>query len=327
MWCRFLPCAMAMAACLSLPAHAEKATFPQIVTHAFGQTTIPARPERIATVGWANHEVPLALGVLPVGFAGAGFGDDDGDRILPWVGDRLRQMDAAPPPLFDETAGIDFEAVAATRPDVILAAYSGLDRSEYETLSMIAPVVAYPQSPWTTDWRDMIRLDSAGMGMADEGDALIAETEALIARTLARHPQIEGRRAMFATFPDPTDLSVVSFYNDNDPRVRFLHDLGLVSPDSVTQATEAGQFAGSVSAERVDLFDDVDIVVTYGGQDMLDLLKADPLLGRMPAIADDAVVMLGTGPQAAAANPTPLSIPYVLQAYVEKLAQAARKAQ
>ncbi len=54
--------------------------FPVTVDHAFGQTTIEARPTRVASVGWANHEVPLALGIVPVGFARASWGDDDGER-------------------------------------------------------------------------------------------------------------------------------------------------------------------------------------------------------------------------------------------------------
>ena len=49
--------------------------------------------------------------------------------------------------LFDETDGIDFEAVADTEPDVILAGYSGLTQEDYDTLSEIAPVVAYPEAP------------------------------------------------------------------------------------------------------------------------------------------------------------------------------------
>jgi len=70
--------------------------------------------------------------------------------------------------------GIDFEAVAATQPDVILAAYSGLSQSDYDTLSMIAPVVAFPNKPWSTNWRSMIRINSAGLGMSNEGETLIA---------------------------------------------------------------------------------------------------------------------------------------------------------
>ncbi|WP_258304931.1 ABC transporter substrate-binding protein, partial [Escherichia coli] len=91
--------------------------------------------------------------------------------------------------------GIDFEAVAAVDPDVILAAYSGLTQSDYDTLSQIAPVVAYPDSPWTTDWRRMIQMNSAGMGMGAEGDALIARMEAQIADTLAAHPALQGKTA------------------------------------------------------------------------------------------------------------------------------------
>ncbi|MEV6426075.1 ATP-binding cassette domain-containing protein, partial [Streptomyces sp. NPDC051662] len=32
--------------------------FPLTVEHALGKTTIPAKPKRVATVNWANHEVP-----------------------------------------------------------------------------------------------------------------------------------------------------------------------------------------------------------------------------------------------------------------------------
>lgn len=48
---------------------ADSAAFPVTIKHAFGETTIEKAPERVATVGWANHEVPLALGVVPVGMS------------------------------------------------------------------------------------------------------------------------------------------------------------------------------------------------------------------------------------------------------------------
>src|SRR5690606_9687518 len=103
----------------------RKSDLSDFIKHAFGTTTIEKKPERIVTVAWANHEVPLALGVVPVGFARANFGDDDNDGLLPWVAARLKELGADTPVLFDEGDGIDFEAVAETRPDVILASYSG----------------------------------------------------------------------------------------------------------------------------------------------------------------------------------------------------------
>lgn len=303
----------------------EATRYPITIPHALGTTTIPRKPERVATVAWANHEVPLALGIVPVGMAAANFGDDDGDGLLPWVAEKLAELGGERPVLFDEGDGIDFEAVAATNPDVILASYSGLSQSDYDTLSQIAPVVAYPQSPWATDWREMIRLNSAGLGMAAEGNKLIADIEAEIAQVVAGYPELKGKSAMFVTHLDATDLSTVNFYTMDDTRVRFFTDLGLTSPKSVVEASTTGRFSGSISAERVDAFDDVDILVTYGTQDLLDAMKGNPLMSRMPAVAHDAVVMLGRNPLGTAANPTPLSISWVLKDYVALLAHAVRK--
>lgn len=303
----------------------EVTAYPAKITHALGTAEIAAKPVRVATVAWANHEVPLALGIVPVGMAAANFGDDDGDGLLPWVSERLKALDGTPPQLFDEGDGIDFEAVAETRPDVILAAYSGLSQADYDTLSQIAPVVAYPQAPWSTDWRETIRLDSAGIGMAREGDALIADIEKKIAAEVAKYPELKGKTAMFVTHLDATDLSMVNFYTTQDTRVRFFKDLGLAMPKSVIEASKAGSFAGSISAERIDDFNDVDILVTYGDRSLIAAMKANPLLAHMPAVEHDAIVTLGRDPIGTAANPTPLSITWVLADYVAMLAEAARK--
>src|SRR5687768_16491087 len=172
---------------------------PVTIEHALGTTTLESRPERIATVNWANHEVPLALVVVPVGMAAANFGDDDGDGLLPWVSERLEELEAETSVLFDETDGIDFEAVADTEPDVILAGYSGLTQEDYDTLSEIAPVVAYPEAPGATPWREMIRINAEGMGMAAEGEDLVADLEQEIADTVAGFPQLDGAATMFLT--------------------------------------------------------------------------------------------------------------------------------
>ena len=306
---------------------AQEPAYPIVIDHALGRTVIDRKPERVATVAWANHEVPLALGIVPVGMAAANFGDDDGDGVLPWVAEALDALGGEPPVLFDEGDGIDFEAVAATDPDVILAAYSGISQSDYDILSQIAPVVAYPTTPWSTAWREMIRLNSAALGMASEGDALIARIEAEIAKAVAAHPDLAGQTALFVTHVDPLDLSRISFYTDNDTRVQFFKDLGLTSPRAVVETSKSGVFSGSVSAERVDMFEDVDIVVTYGDEATIERLSANALLSTLPAIRNKAIVALGRDPLGTAANPTPLGIPWVLDDYLALLSDAAGKAE
>jgi iron complex transport system substrate-binding protein len=301
--------------------------FPITIEHALGTTTIEEQPERVATVNWANHEVPLALGVVPVGMAAANFGDDDGDGLLPWVSDELEELGAETPVLFDETDGIDFEAVADTEPDVILAAYSGLTQEDYDTLSEIAPVVAFPESAWATDWRDTILLNSQGMGMAEEGEALVAELEEEIAATVDTRPELREASAMFLTHVDTTDLSEVSYYTTHDTRAKFYEDLGKTTPESIATASEeTEEFSGTLSAEQIDQLQDVEVVVTYGDQTLIDALESDPLLSKMPAVQNDAIVLLPDSPLGTAANPTPLSISYVLEDYVTMLADAATAA-
>ncbi|WP_049565476.1 iron-siderophore ABC transporter substrate-binding protein [Nonomuraea sp. SBT364] len=311
------------------PAGSGASAFPMTITHALGTTTIEAKPERVATVNWANHEAPLALGIVPVGMAAANFGDDDGDGLLPWVEDRLKELNAKTPVLFDETDGIDFEAVADTKPDVILAAYSGLTQQDYDTLSEIAPVVAYPEAAWATPWRDIIRINSKAIGLAAEAEKLIAGIEGEIEAAVASHPQLKGKSIMFMTHVDPNDVSQIGFYTTHDTRTLFFEDLGLTIPGSIAEASKGtDKFVLTRSSEQIDVFDDVDIIVGYGDAkgELLAKISKDPLLSKIPAVERGSVFLLpDTKPLGTAANPTPLAISWVLKDYVEALAEAADK--
>ncbi len=303
------------------------ATFPITIKHKLGTTTIAKKPERVATVQWENHEVPLALGIVPVGMAKANFGDDDGDGMLPWVGDKLKELGGQTPVLFDETDGIAFEAVANTKPDVILATYSGITQQDYDTLSKIAPVIAYPDAPWATPWRDIVKLSSQALGLGAQGDELIASTEKKMTDAAAKYPQLAGKQTMFMTHIDPADLSKVGYYTSHDTRTQFFTDLGLKIADNVETASKGTDaFTLNQSAEQIQAFDKVDIVVSYGDANLLTTLQKDPLLSKVPAVKRGSVVVLvGSTPIATAANPTVLAIPYVLDDYVKMLADAADK--
>ncbi|WP_149359638.1 iron-siderophore ABC transporter substrate-binding protein [Lolliginicoccus suaedae] len=300
--------------------------FPMTIEHALGTTTIESLPERIATVQWSNHEVPLALGVVPVGMAEASWGDDDGDGVLPWVEDRLSELGAETPVLFDEADGIDFEAVADTAPDVILASYSGLTEEDYATLSKIAPVVAYPEVAWGTSYQDMITLNSKAIGLEDEGEQLNADLRAEVEETLAKYPEIEGKTIAFS-YIDPTDLSEVGFYTTQDTRPGFLKELGFPTPAVVEELSATSEtFYEAISSEEVDRMNDIDILVTYGDEDTLAALQADPLLSKVRAIARGSVVILeDSTPLASSANPSPLSIGWGIDEYFALFAEAAAK--
>jgi iron complex transport system substrate-binding protein len=306
------------------PASAD--AFPVTVEHVYGETTITEKPERIATVAWANHEVPLALGIVPVGMSKVSWGDDDGNGVLPWVEEKLDELGAETPVLFDETDGIDYEAVADTEPDVILASYSGLTQEEYDTLSKIAPVIAYPEVAWGTSVDDMIEMNSKALGLEDEGEALIEDLHADAEAALEENSVLKDKKVLFA-YLDPTDLSQIGYYTATDTRPGYLHDnLGLPYPSLVEDTADTDKFDLTISAEEVAKFADVDVFVTYGDDSLIPQLQADPLLSKIPAIAEGRIAILPNAtPIAASANPSPLSIPWGLTDYLAMLAAPLSK--
>ncbi|SEO02736.1 iron complex transport system substrate-binding protein [Amphibacillus marinus] len=300
--------------------------YPIVIEHALGEAVLEAKPERIATIQWANHDVVLALGVEPVGFSAANFGVEDDSGLLPWTAEKLDELGISDPNIFQDTDGLDFEAIADSNPDVILASYSGITEEDYEILSQIAPVVAYPLSPWTTSWRDQIIYNAKGMGMEAEGEQLIADTEALIAETVAQHPEIEGKTFAWVNF-SANDPSSLHLYSTIDPRVLFLQELGLVFPDSIAELIEDDTaYSLSLSAENADVLDAVDVIIGYGDDDLYEAVKADSRLGQIRAIANGSVVFIGGNSSiAAAGTPNPLAIAYTIDDYTDLIADALSK--
>ena len=305
---------------------ADESQFPVTVEHALGETVIETKPERVATVGWANHEVPLSFGIVPVGMSKSTWGDDDENGIMPWTEDKLEELGAEEPALFDETDGIPFEQIADTQPDVILAAYSGLTQEDYDTLSQIAPVVAYPDKPWTTSAYDMVSLDAAGLGLSEEAEELNADLQKQVEEAMAQYPELEGKKPLFTSFGGASSESMIGFYTLEDPRAGFLEEAGFDTPEIVEEYTgKSDSFWEEVSAENPEQFEDVDFFISYSSgdeaadQQTLEDMQADPLMSKIPAIAEGRVVFLENGPLGAAANPSPLSIPWGIDDYFAAL--------
>lgn len=300
--------------------------YPIVIKHALGETVIEEKPERVATVAWANHDVALALGVVPVGFSAANYGVQDESGMLPWTAEKLKALGEENPNIYQDTDGLDFEAISDSNPDVILAAYSGLTQEEYDTLSEIAPVVAYPETPWVITWRDQILFNAKGMGMEEEGKQLIADTEKLIQDKANEFPEIKGKKAAFGMF-NATDLSKFYIYTPADPRGELLEELGMEYPESIkAQVQDESSFYIELSAENADALNDAEILIAYGDDNTLKALQADPILGKVPAIKNGTVLIIPDNtPLAAAGNPNPLSIQYTIDEYVSLISEVAKK--
>ncbi len=298
--------------------------YPIAIKHAYGETVLEEKPERIATISWGNQDVPLALGVVPIGVSQANYGVIDGAKLLPWTAEGFKNLGALDPVIFNDTDGLNYEAISDAQPDVILAAYSGITQEEYDLLSAIAPVIAFPTFAWQTYWRDQILMDATGMGMSTEGEQLVSQLEQLIEEKISAYPQIAGKSAAFFYF-NPADLGKFYIYLPADPRAAYLTDLGMVFPDSILELAESSaSFALELSAENVDILKDIDIMITYGDATLIDAMKADALVSTIPAVQRGSVVMIEDGsPLAASATPSALSIPATIDEYLSRIGEAA----
>ncbi|WP_374561815.1 hypothetical protein [Sinobaca sp. H24] len=73
--------------------------------------------------------------------------------------------------------------------------------------------------------------------MEEEGEQLIADTEALIEEKTAEYEDIEGKTVAWVNF-SANDLSEMHFYTPADPRVSFLNELGLENPEGLDDVIE-----------------------------------------------------------------------------------------
>ena len=302
------------------------------IKHVYGTTEVPADATKVATVAWANQDVLLALGIMPLGFSKQTWGVTDGSGMLPWTKEKVDELTAngaAQPKLFDDDGGVKInpQAVNATKPEVILAVYSGMSKEEYETLSKIAPTVAYPKVAWGTPWRETIAINATAVGKKTEGDTLVADLEKQVADAVAKHPQIKGKAAAFC-YTAEGDATKFGYYTTADPRTAFLPNLGMKVPASVekTSKENASAFNVDISTENADSLNDFDLIVMYGTESDLAAMQANSLLSQVRAIKNGAVAFVGNSdPMAASTNPGPLSIPWGIEKYVGLIATAAGK--
>ena len=94
------------------------------IQHKFGTTQVPAAPKRVVAVGFNDQDFALAVGVKPVGARQFQGGIDITDR--PWAQEAL----GGTKPELIGAEELEFEKIAALRPDVILAVYSGITEDD-----------------------------------------------------------------------------------------------------------------------------------------------------------------------------------------------------
>ena len=282
--------------------------FPVTVSHSLGSTTVERAPERIVTLGMTDADVVLALGETPVGIRSP-YNFPRGVGV--WAEDELGS--ATPAVMGRE---INYEAIAALAPDLILDVVSGGEREQYDTLSRIAPTVALPQgaTAYAPAWQESTMLIAAALGQEAEGAELVARTEAYLADVRTAHPGFAGRTVTYIdafgaeAFAGGRDATAVQMMGELGFRpVRHIQDL----QTDETQIPISNELLGQLDADAV-------LIYAFGNTQE-QAVAQNPALGTLSAVRDGRAYWL---PDLSLSSPSVLSIPYGVDALLPFLAQA-----
>jgi iron complex transport system substrate-binding protein len=283
------------------------------IEHKYGEVTVPAAPTRVVSVGFSDHEWLLALGVTPVGVR-----DWYGDKpyaTWEWAQDELG--DAKPTVL--SSAELNFEAIAALRPDLIVGVYSGMTSDDYAKLSKIAPTLAQSGDfiDYGMPWRATTEFIARAVGRVAQGEALVDRIEGLFADAREAHPEFKGATAAVSFYFDGKPGA----YASQDGRSRVLTDLGFSIPARFDQLA-GDQFFFSVSSEELPALDTDALVWIVGADDVLASIGALPLRPSTRAFKEGREVVLDATLSGAFSFGSPLSLEFLLAKLVPELALA-----
>ncbi|MBE9373223.1 ABC transporter substrate-binding protein [Saccharopolyspora sp. HNM0983] len=290
--------------------------FPVSVPNRFGTAEIDRAPERVVSLGITDHDVLLALGIIPAGLTKWG---PWSSGVGPWA---QRRLDGQRPEVLGTEVNV--ESIIALAPDVVTAVQSALTQEQYNRLESFGPVVAQPPESidYGVDWRVQAETIGRAVGKRAEAERLIADTQGKIDRTRRESPQLDGKTHVVVR----TDSAgTYAAYSKKDARTVLLEQLGMRLSPSIADLDDEGKFNVKISKEQVGLLDADVVVVTTAQPTDVEAVRNDELLMNLPAARRGSLVLLDDYDLTMAlGSATVSSIPFVLDRLTPKLVEAAR---
>jgi iron complex transport system substrate-binding protein len=298
--------------------------FPATITHAYGTTTVAAKPQRIVALGYNDIAIADAVGAPIVGAVRNYSPDGTGDPNLPYVRTPLSEevlgLQQEP------TGGVNIEKVASYRPDLILAVSSALvlDRVTYERLSGIAPVVVYQQSLYGSSMQDDARQIGRAIGESEKVEALIAEGDDTVAALRSALPALAERTYLFGQARGDILPMVVGEQNLSTV---FMRSLGVNVTENFRDAPATAALAPGtvgVSYEQVGRLDSADVLfMTFAGSDDRARFEGNALVRQLRPVREGNYVPLTLDQAVAMQAPNVVAVDWLLDQLRPALAKVA----
>jgi iron complex transport system substrate-binding protein len=275
------------------------------VKHQFGQTSVPAPPKRVISAGFTEQDDLLALGIVPV--AVTNWWGEQPFGAWPWAQPKLG---AAQPVVLSLTDGLEFDQIAALKPDLIVATNAGIDQNSYNRLSGIAPTI--PQSaddPFFEPWKVQANTIGLAVFQAAQMRSLISAVDNKFSDVAKANQQFKDKKVLMlqgALYQDNVVAALSGW------RTEFLTQMGLAAPEGLAQFAVDDHRAFIPRDQVVNVLNNADALVwtTESDADQAALLN-DPAVKQLNATTQNRNIFTGKDLSGAIAFSSPLSLPVV----------------
>lgn len=287
----------------------DDAAYPVTIEHRYGSTTVDATPERIVSLDPQWTDVLLALDTPPAGFIAPTYLETG---LFPWQEGLLDDSEPIP-----ATDSLPYEAIAALDPDLIVITYFAVDQATYDQLNEIAPTIGPLTEAEVDQWQDMATAAGAFLDRPDDTQALIDDSARRSADVVDELPGLDGRTYALANYVAGDGIYVVA--DPDDGASTFFASIGLQIDPELLAAADGATGRLKISTEQIGMLDSDLLILLTNGADPNEIPGYDAL----PAVRSGAVAILDVPTVSGLNTPSPLSIPYALDAIRPALEAAA----
>lgn len=289
-------------------AEASSAAFPVTIKHKFGDTKIPSAPKRVVVIGNGGTDdidALYALGVTPIAVSKDTFASDG---VYPWLKGKL---DTKKTKLLDTVNGVDFEAVAALQPDLILATSDFTLDKDYKKLSAVAPTIGYETAWGQQTWQQHVEVVGKAVGKEAQAEQVVKDTEAAVAKVKAAHPGLDGKTYSLSIGNTPAKIYTIA--SETDFAAKLMSELGLgLTPSIKNIKTVSGSPTGELSFEQLDKLDADLVVIAFTTKDLQKAFEASTLVKNMSAVKKGNYFVTDVETISQLRSPSALGIPWAL---------------
>ncbi len=256
-------------------------------THKMGTINVPNHPKRI--IGLYVEDQLQALGVKPVMQWGSG-------------GQTRSYLDLKDIPVLDVSGGVDFEAVLAAAPDLIILFNDSLAvKGGYEQFSAIAPTYVFDDA--NENWRDSLTTIGDLLQMPDKAAEVIKQYDQQAADSALILKQAIGNETVALIRVEQKGMLLYGGPNKGFTGPVLYGDLQL-QPDPLVRKLAWDDYNKQITMETIPELtaDHLLVVVGNQAQEQAEQLYNNPLWQSIPAVKNkhvhevDFLTWMSSGP-------------------------------